>query len=530
MENTSVETIEQVEVLQQRCVSLEQENTSLKQQVNLLLEERRLARHKRFGASSERSDSDQLRLFNEAEAQSDEDAEPPVEEAPVQTVTYERRKRQPGQREAMLEHLLVERIEHRLSEEERVCRCCGNLMHEMSMEIRKELKHIPAQTVVVEHVQYIYGCRPCEKNEIEPPVVKAPMPRPAFPGSLASASMVAYIMSKKFVEGMPLYRQEQQFSRQGLALSRQTLANWVVLGATRWLSLVFERLHEELLKRRYLHADETTLQVLHEPGRPAESKSYMWLFRSGRDGPPIVLYDYQETRSKGHPKEFLRGFKGYLHVDGYSGYHDVENATLVGCWSHARRRFDEALKVLPAAEQKKPTAARTGLQYCNELFKVERGLKDSTAEERRAGREEQSRPVLDAFSVWLQEQSAQVLPKSALGKAVKYCENQWNKLSVFLTDGHLELDNNRSERSIKPFVIGRKAWLFNNTPRGARASAITYSLVETAKENDLDPFMYLEYLFEQLPNIQVDDPDTLEALLPWSEHLPEDIRRRRKKA
>uniref|UniRef100_UPI00389936EF IS66 family transposase n=1 Tax=Alicyclobacillus dauci TaxID=1475485 RepID=UPI00389936EF len=351
MENTSSETIEQVEVLQQRCTSLEQENAELKQQVNLLLEQRRLDRQKRFGASSERSDAEQMRLFNEPETASDE--EPEIEEPLVDTATRKPRRKQPGQREAMLANLPVERMEYRLPEAERVCPCCGGPLHEMSAEVHRELKHIPAQTVVVERVQYIYGCRPCEKNEIHPPVVKADMPRSAFPGSLASASMVSYIMSKKFVEGMPLYRQEQQFTRQGISLSRQTLANWVVVGATRWLSLIFDRLHEELLARHYLHADETTLQVLHEPGRAANSKSYMWLYRSGRDGPPIVLYDYQESRSKEHPKTFLRGFKGYLHVDGYAGYHDVENATLVGCWSHARRGFNNALQSLPSAEQKK---------------------------------------------------------------------------------------------------------------------------------------------------------------------------------
>lgn len=256
----------------------------------------------------------------------------------------------------------------------------------------------------------------------------------------------------------------------------------------------------------------------------------MWLYRSGRDGPAIVLYDYQESRSKEHPKEFLRGFKGYLHVDGYSGYHDLENVKLVGCWAHARRKFHEALQTLPAAEQKKPTAARMGLEYCNRLFKMERDLKDATPEERRAGRQKESRPVLDEFSVWLQEQSAQILLKGALGKAITYCLNQWGKLIVFLEDGNLELDNNRSERSIKPFVIGRKNFLFSNTPRGAKASAITYSLVETAKENGLDPFLYLELLFERLPNIQAEEKQAFADLMPWSERLPEGIRKQKKNA
>lgn len=529
MDHTTTWTTEEIASLEQENLLLKQEIAALQKQLNQLTEQLRLALHHRFGRSSERTDvhRDQVRLdlvFNEAEEQ----AEPEAEEPTMETVTYTRRKKQPGGRDEMLAHLPVERVEYRLSEEERVCICCGHEMHEIGADVHRKLKHIPAQTIVVEHVQYKYGCRSCEKHDIQSPVMRAPMPKSAFPKSLASPSMVAYVMSKKYVDGMPLHRQEQHFARQGLALRRQTLANWVVVGATRWLSLVYDRLHEELCSRQYLHADETTLQVLHEPGRAAETDSYMWLYRSGRDGAPIVLFDYQETRSKEHPKRFLKGFEGYLHVDGYSGYHDVEGATLVGCWAHARRKFDEALKALPAAERKQPTAARVGLEYCNQLFKIERALKDATPEKRHTERQKQSRPVLDVFLAWLEEQSGQVLPKSALGSAVSYCLNQWQKLVVFLEDGNLELDNNRSERSIKPFVIGRKNFLFANTPNGAKASAITYSIVETAKENGLDPYRYLEYLFEQLPNVQTDERATMDELLPWSDRLPEQIRRRGK--
>ncbi|WP_206922720.1 IS66 family transposase, partial [Alicyclobacillus suci] len=199
-----------------------------------------------------------------------------------------------------------------------------------------------------------------------------------------------------------------------------------------------------------------------------------------------------------------------------------------GCWAHARRKFDEAVKSLPSSDQKMPTAARVGLQYCNDLFKIERGLKDKTAEQRHELRQKQSRSVLDAFLAWLEKQSAEVTPKSALGKAITYCLNQWSKLIVFTEDGNLELDNNRSERSIKPFVIGRKNFLFANTPKGAMASAITYSLVETAKENGLEPVSYLQHVFEQLPNLDSGEPDALNTLLPWSEELPEHIRSRRK--
>lgn len=527
MTNSPVSTPEETAALQHENTILKHEVDELKSKVEWLEEKLRLAQHRHFGASSERTDLDSLqtRLFNEAEAQADLEAEPIVEESEETVVTYQRKKKQPGQRDELLKDLPVERVEYRLPETEQVCSGCGGPMHEMSTDTRREVKIIPAQVKVVEHVQYIYGCRHCEHSEIHTPIVKAQMPKPVIPKSLASPSALAYILDKKYVQGMPLYRLEQQFERQKIPLSRQTLANWVLYGANQWLVKIYERMHEELRKRKYLHADETTVQVLHEAGRAAESKSYMWLYRSGRDGPPIVLYEYQETRSREHPKGFLAGFHGYLHVDGYAGYNDIPNVKLSGCWSHARRKYDEALKALPTAKRKGPTAAKEGLDFCNQLFKIERGLKDASAEKRYEERQKRSRPALEAFSAWLHTQKDHVLPKSALGEAVNYCLNQWEKLVTFLEDGNLEIENNRAERSIKPFVLGRKSWLFSNTPKGATASSITYSIVETAKENDLNPFAYLEYLFEQLPNMN--SADLISRLLPWSDDLPEQVRHRR---
>uniref|UniRef100_UPI000E09153D IS66 family transposase n=1 Tax=Desulfotruncus alcoholivorax TaxID=265477 RepID=UPI000E09153D len=226
------------------------------------------------------------------------------------------------------------------------------------------------------------------------------------------------------------------------------------------------------------------------------------LYRTGREDPPIILYDYQRTRSGEHPRKFLDGFKGYLQVDGYAGYNCLLNVTLVGCWAHARRKYDEALKALPASAQSVSTVAKEGLNFCNHLFAIERDLKYATAVERYQNRLARSQPVLDAFSAWLNYHYDRVLPKSALGQAIIYCLNQWDKLVAFMQDGRLEIDNNRSERSIKPFVVGRKAWLFSNTPRGATSSAIIYSIVETAKENNLNPLFYLSYLFEKLPLCQ----------------------------
>jgi hypothetical protein len=254
----------------------------------------------------------------------------------------------------------------------------------------------------------------------------------------------------------------------------------------------------------------------------------MWLYRTGREGPPIVLYDYQQTRAGSHPREFLSGFKGYLQVDGYSGYNLVQDVTLAGCWAHARRKFDEALKALPASKRSAPVAAKEGLEVCNRLFEIERKLSNKTPEKRYKERLARSRPVLDAFLAWLNDQAAKALPKSAFGQAITYCLNQWDKLVVFLKDGRLELDNNRAERSIKPFVIGRKNWLFANTPKGAKASAVTYSIIETAKENGLNPFYYLTYLFERLPNINTADQNSLDELLPWSTNLPDFCRMKTK--
>ncbi|WP_434075778.1 IS66 family transposase, partial [Moorella naiadis (nom. illeg.)] len=400
--------------LEEKCSQLEQQNAELTAKLNWFMEQLRLSKKRQFGASSERTEPlpEQLMLFNEAEVA----ARPEVAEPDLETITYQRRKGS-SRREIELEGLPVEVVEHRLPEEERICPACGGPLHEMSTEVRQELKVIPAQVKVVKHVRYVYACRHCEREEITTPVVTAPMPAPVLPGSPVSPSLLAYVMHQKYGEGLPLYRQEQQFKGLGIELSRQTLANWVLHGANTWLTLLYERLHEDLLNRDILHADETTLQVLREPGREATTKSFLWLYRTGRDGPPIILYDYQTTRASKHPRRFLAGFKGYLHVDGYAGYNELPDVTLVGCWAHARRKFDEALKALPEDKRHAAVAAREGLEYCNRLFAIERDLKDATPEERYQIRQVRSRPVLDAFLAWLKSQKAQVLPKSAFGQA-----------------------------------------------------------------------------------------------------------------
>jgi len=508
--------IETLEAYRQHSERQAQKIAALEAEVRWLKEQFRLAHRRQFGTSSEQTPAAQQALvFNEAEAETTPDAPEPT----VETITYQRRKGK-GQREARLKDLPVETVEHRLPEDESVCACCGGPLHELPGmdEVRQELKIVPATVTLVKHVRVKYGCRQCERHAAASPIVTAPMPTPAFPKSLASPSAVAFIMSQKFVEGLPLYRQEQSLARLGVTLSRQTLANWMLAGAA-WLAPLYDRMRDQLLARDILHADETTLQVLREPGRAATTASYLWLYRTGRDGPPIVVYEYQPTRARAHPAAFLQDFTGYLHVDGYPGYEGIDGVTPVGCWAHARRYFTEALAALPASARQagRPMAAEEGLTFCNRLFRIERDLHEATPAERLAGRLQHSRPVLNAFQAWLERQAQAALPKSAFGQAITYCRNQWAKLTVFLQDGRLECDNNRAERSIKPFVIGRKNWLFANTPAGATASAQIYSVIETAKENGLHPYVYLTYLFERLPDATTDQ---LDDLLPWSTTLP----------
>ncbi|WP_230868042.1 IS66 family transposase [Iocasia frigidifontis] len=526
MKTTDKSTTIQVNKEENQELSLEdkiaiqaQQIEELTAKLNWYEEQFRLNQQRRFGASSEKSNSNQLSIFNEAE----QEAKVSLKEAELEEITYKRRKGK-NKKKKSFEDLPVEVIEYHLDEAEQICPQCGKQLHVMSKEIRKELKIIPAQVKVVEHVRDVYACRNCEKENITTPVITAPMPNPVLKGSFLSPSLLAYIMDTKYSQAVPLYRQEKQFKNFGIELSRQNLANWVIHGANNWLNYLYDRIYEYLLKEDIVHADETTLQVLSEKGKAAKSKSYMWLYATGVSSPPIYLYEYQPSRANEHPKKFLTGFSGFLQTDGYAGYNSVQNVTQLGCFAHARRGFTDALKALPKGSVHLKTNAEEGLNFCNRLFQIERDLKDLSAEERYQKRLEQSKPVLEAFLSWLKIKEQQTLPKSGLSKAIKYCLNQWPKLEAFLLDGRLEISNNRAERAIKPFVIGRKNFLFSKSVKGATASAITYSIIETAKANNLVPFFYLKYLFEKLPNIDLQNIEQLDELLPWSQSIPEECR------
>ena len=491
--------------------------SALEKQVELLTEALRLSRQKRFDASSERTSEENMEqlslLFNEAEVYADKTEE--AEDGSVAVAAHKRHKKHEYTLDHLPENVPVEVVEHRLPEEERVCPECGSTLTEIGKEVRRRLKLEPPKTVVVEDWYFTYACRKCEKEDIETPVAKSAREPNFIPGSFATPEAVAHIATQKFVMGSPLYRQEQELNRQGVPLKRQTMSNWLIWASEHLLTPVYNQLHKELLTRDVLHADETTLQVLHEPGKTAQSKSYMWLYRtSGDTDRPIVLYEYQPGRKQEHPQEFLTGYRGYLHTDGYPGYHNLpEGITVVGCWAHARRKFDEAMKSLPKGKAKNSSAAQ-GLAYCNLLFKIEEGLADLSPKERYDRRLEQAKPVLDAMLAWANTRMA--APKSALGKALTYLKDQWPYLLNYLKDGRLELSNNRAERSIKPFVIDRKNFLFANTPSGAISSAMIFSLIQTAMESKLDPFRYLTWLMSASADMNLSQPENVQPLLPWN--------------
>ena len=502
--NITTSSTEMMTISRAEYESLKAERDELNQKLDWLMEQVRLAKKKVYGTSSEQTKEElvgQLSfMFDETEAWLSTRRTATRE---TRVAAHTRQKRSSRVEEVLPENIPVEVVEHRVPESERNCPECGTLMTEIGTEVRRTLVMVPAQVKIREDVYFTYACQNCKQTGTETPILKAPKEPPLISGSYASPEAVAHIMVQKFVMYAPLYRQEQEWNRAGVMLSRQTMSNWGLRVAEDWLRPIYDHLHRQLLQREVLHADETTLQVLKLEGQTARSKCYMWLYRTGGDAEhPIVLYEYQQNRKAENAEAFLKGFTGWLHADGYSGYHRLpENIRVVGCWAHLRRKFDEALE---------------GLQYCNILFAIEKELADLPPEERYIQRLARSKPVMDALLAWAETKTAP--PKSSLGKALYYLREQWPYLKRFLEDGRLEISNNRAERSIKPFVMGRKNWLFANTEGGAQSSAIVYSLIETARENNLDPYRYLVHVFSKAPGLAVTDKNWAAKLLP--ENIP----------
>ena len=508
----------EIEKLKNENIKLVRENFELRELNNWYADQFKLAQQLRFGASSEKHAlPEQLRIFNEAELCADASLSEPT---PEEVITYKRKKRV-GKRKELYGDLPTEQRVHELPEEERICPICGGDLHACGHEVlRREIEVIPATIKAVEHVQTVYSCRDCEQNndgETALTMVKADVPKPVIPGSgIASPSLVAFVLSNKFVMALPLNRQEEEFKRQDIMISRQTMANWCMFVATRWLMPIIMLLYGVLRTALNIQADETTTQVINEPGRKATTKSYMWVYLTGKyEERQVVLFEYTETRAGKHPQKYLEGFDKNLNADGYQGYYALEDkgVKLAGCWSHMRRKFIDALKTVPKHMQKDHPAA-AGVTFCDKLFEFERKYDEEglVPEERRSRRQLEPKPVTEAFFGWADKLLPSLQDKSKLREAVVYALNQKHRLLHFLEDGRIEISNNRAERAIRPFAIGRNNWLFAYSPEGAKASAAIYSIVETAKANGLIPFKYLEFLFQTLPNIP---EEQYGDCLPW---------------
>lgn len=516
--------------LQDQNDKLSGEVQELNKKMEVLIEQITLANKNRFGRSSEKTmDTSQICFmevdgtivfFNEAEAISDLDAEEPdtLENKPA------RKPKTVGKKEADIKDLPVNIINHYLTDEELVAEFGENGWKQLPDAISKHYRFIPAKVEIDEHHVGVYASKTDDR------IVKADHPKALLHGSLVSPTIAAAIMNGKYVNAVPLYRLEQEFSRYGLAITRQNMANWMIRLGESYLAVLYDYLHKKLYDYHVIQADETPVLVNHD-GRSAGSKSYMWVYRSGHlyTDKQIVLYDYHKTRNSSHPREFLSNYSGICVTDGYQVYHTIEkeceDLQIAGCWVHARRKFDEALTVIPKAHRNKSDAFLV-IKQIQAIYREEGKLNELSSEERLTQRQLVIKPLVDALFAYLKKMEPTVPASGQLRKAYTYILNQEKYLRVFLEDGEVPIDNNASERAIRGFCIGKKNWQMIDTINGAHSSAIIYSIAETAKANSLKPYDYFVYLLEEIPkHMDQEDRTFLEDLLPWSEKLPEEIRK-----
>ena len=510
---------------QEQMESLKQELLASNEKMQKLMEQLILSNQERFGRSSEKmEDTNQICFmevdgnivfFNEAEAVCNLTVEEPED-------LIIKKPKQKGKKENNLADIPVTRIDHYMSEEQLIKEFGADGWKQLPDAVSKRYLFIPAKVEVEEHHIGVYA------SKKEDRIVKAKHPKGLLHGSLVSPTLAAAIINGKYVNAVPLYRLEQEFSRYGLTISRQNMANWCIRLGEEYLAVLYDYLHKELYSYPVIQADETPVLV-NRDGRQAGSKSYMWVYRSGHlyKDKQIVLYEYQLTRNASHPREFLKEYKGICLTDGYQVYHTLEkekeDLTIAGCWVHCRRRFDESLKTVPKSVQK-DSESYLLMKQIQAIYREEGKLKELSSEERLTQRQLVIKPLVDAFFAYLK--TLKVSSKDKFGEAVGYALNQERYLRIFLENGDVPIDNNASERAIRGFCIGKKNWQMIDTINGAKTSAIIYSIVETAKANNLKPYDYIQYILEEIPK-HMDDKDRsfLENLLPWSENLPAEIRK-----
>lgn len=483
-------------------------------QIDFLEERIRLLQNELFGRKTEKhpkEDRTQLLLFNDAETAVEKD---PQSDDSLDEITIPQHTRKKRGRKPLPKDLPRVEVVHDLTEEEKVCDC-GCRLSRIGEDTSEKLDIIPAKIRVLRHIRYKYVCKSCEGVESEGPTVKiAPLPAQIIPKSIATPGLLAHMLVSKFEDALPFYRQEKIFVRMGIELPRSTMCGWAIKVAEQINPLLL-LLGQEIRSGPLINIDETPVQVLNEPGRANTRKSYMWVFRGGDPDRPALVYQYHPTRSGQVPLTFLEGFKGFAQTDGYNGYDALgrqHGVVLVGCWAHARRKFDKVIKA--KGNPKKKGLADEALESIRKLYAIEKEArkKELDPEQVYTLRQLRAKPVLDEFKTWLDHKASITPPKGLLGKAVAYALNHWKRLVRYIDDGRLRPDNNLIENAIRPFVVGRKNWLFSGHPNGANASAALYSLIETAKANGLKPYFYLRYLFDQLPLAETESD--LKKLLP----------------
>jgi transposase len=501
LSDIAVDLRDQLSAAQQTIESKNHQLQKQKSYIEQLEEFIRNLRQKQFGSSSEAQDTLQSGLFDEGEAERTEETDPAAD-----TVTVAAHARQSRKPDRIPADLPREEIVHDLSDADKVCPHDGSALRLIGADISEQLDIVPAQIKVLRHVRRTYACPCCEQY-----VVTAKKPKQPIEKSLAAPGLLAHVATQKYVDALPLYRQTEIYRRIGVELDRTTLANWMV-ACGRLVQPLINLIHDRMMEQAVLHMDETRVQVLNEPGRSAQQHSYMWVMRSIQH--PAVLYRYAPSRSGDVARQLLGDYRGALMVDGYEGYSAVcaaQHLTRLGCWAHARRKFVEAQK---AQAKGKTGKADQALAFIQALYRIEQLGKDTSPEERHAMRHAQARPIIDKIRQWMEKSIPNTPPQTLLGKALSYVHNQWPHLIRYLDDGQYPIDNNAAENAIRPFVVGRKNWLFSASPSGATASANLYSLIETAKANGIEPYVYLRRVFTDLPNAQC--VEQVEALLPWN--------------
>ncbi len=486
----------------------------LKNELDRVKDLLKLALKGKYGASSEKvEDREQLTLF--------EDEENKVTSAPVKREVKSYTRAPKRSYEEIYKDLPVEIKEYDIPDAEKICEKCGTEMVCIGYDSYKEIEYTPAVLKVIEHKKKKYACKKCDQTDVSGNIKTASSPLPLFDHSLVSPSLLAYIINEKFCKAVPLYRLEQDLHRMGVNISRQTMSNWLIAGAE-LLRPLYDCMHGLLLREKILHADETPLQVNHADGRDKPVNGYMWVYRTGKySRNQIILYDYRNGRKGAYPAEFLKDFSGYLHCDGLRQYDDVIKATRAGCWAHVRRYFKNAMDV-QHDKRDYTTLAGRGFLKIQKIFAAETETPERSPyslAEIAAIRKEKSQKLTEDFFEFCGKNQGIALPRSLTGRAINYALGQQKSLMTFLLDPRIELTNNAAERAVKPFVIGRKNWLFSNTEKGAHASATLYSIVETAKSAGAKPFDFLRRIFEKLRSC---DFGTFEELLPWNINLTEE--------